>query len=72
MTLRLDTLPLDHWLRNTPLRNLDVHYKHSKATRRKVLPTFAIASCTFNELSDAWTNRYEWTVELPESELDLS
>jgi hypothetical protein len=67
MIHHLNHLPTDHPLRNTPLCELMVFYKHEKASRRRVFSTFAIASFTFNELGRVWKDGYEWTVETEET-----
>lgn len=57
----LSDLPKYHSLRNAPLADIGAEYrwKNSKNWKR-VAPTDRIATCTYNELSPAWTELHEW------------
>jgi hypothetical protein len=61
--VRLDLLPPDHPLRNTPLAVIKATYQWERGQAvRTVLPSYGIAGNTFNELGDVWTNGYIWEV----------
>lgn len=62
----LKALPVDHILRNTPLRELGlVEYSWiGGKTWREFKPTFNAAGCTFNQLGLVWTQSDNWRVSL--------
>lgn len=51
-------------LRNRSLAEIGAEYRHKAGkTWRRVLPTYRIARCTFNQLGPAWTENDVWRVE---------
>ena len=65
MTL-LSDLPTEHELRNLPLWIIGARYRNTfnpKSVWREVLPSFGIASYTYDELADCWTSNAEWKAD---------
>ena len=62
----LDELPYDHELRRKPLVNSWYRFKDSQAYRQ-VKPAFKIASNTYNDLSERWTEHYKFTFQKEET-----
>lgn len=62
----LESLPEGHAYRNTPLASLGAVYRPvGSSVWRRVLPTYGIAGCTFNQLGEPWRRWDEWRVEVP-------
>ena len=60
----LNDLPVDHVLRNTPLAEIGAEYRWVKAkTWRRVLPSFRIATVSYNALGEVWTQGWIWRVK---------
>lgn len=58
----LHTLPSDHPLRNTPLRELDVSVRHVNLKQSRDPRTWKIRDNTFNELGSNWMEFFEFEV----------
>lgn len=57
----LESLPQEHPLRTRALIDIGAEYKARDAKAwRKVLPTFKIAGCCFNDLGPAWVSSTTW------------
>lgn len=66
MAERLDLLPEDHPLRNTPLIEIGAERRWKKGGAWKAVQQhWAIATCTFNYLGAAWTLHDEWRATKP-------
>lgn len=60
---RIDDLPHDHPLRNTPLSYICARYKWREtqsALWKYVMPSYAIATKSYNQLGAAWTEFDIW------------
>jgi len=61
MSEDLKALPIKHPLRNEALSKVKAEYRfEGTKTWFAVKPTFGIAGKTFNELGEAWINKWEW------------
>jgi hypothetical protein len=64
--LNLATLPVEHLLRNLPLGEIAAEqclkFDHKW---RKLGPSLAIRSATYNQLGPAWTDTADWRGYLP-------
>ena len=55
------SLPTDHRLRNAPLVSIGARYRPtSHAYGWQIVGSHYIASKSFNDLGEAWTNDTEW------------
>lgn len=60
------TLPTDHPLRNKPLLGARTRWKNASPNTqwKEVEKSWPISKVTFNDLSSAWTDHWDW--EIPE------
>jgi hypothetical protein len=67
--LHLESLPVDHPLRNRPLAKIGAEYRHRQGkVWKRVAPNYRIAQCTYNDLGPAWTDFDVWRVCPPTAE----
>ena len=62
MITKLHELPLDHKLRNTALKDIDVRIRcrHTKSTRDP--RTWKIKNDTYNRLCDSWKTNFDFLI----------
>ena len=60
--IKLEELPREHTLRNTPLIELNAFYSLHGSAFRGVFPNFGIAKKTYNQLGKVWIDNHSWEV----------
>jgi hypothetical protein len=62
MTTNLAELPIEHPLRNIPLRDINAEYRNNQRKDWQDIAKWKIATSTYNQLGLVWTS-HNWRIQ---------